>query len=255
MPWDPTQYRKFAGHRLRPALDLIAAIPLESPATIVDLGCGEGRVTQLLRERWPRAALTGVDDSVAMLTVAGRESPDIDWRRRDVATWRPDAPVDLLFSNAALHWLPDHAALFPELFRQVAPGGALAVQMPRNFDQPSHTAMQAVAASGPWAARLAPLLRPAPVSPPASYHAWLAADAATVDIWETTYHQVLEGDNPVAEWTKGTALRPLLDALPTGEREAFEAAYRARVAVAYPKDSAGRTLFPFRRLFIVAVRA
>jgi trans-aconitate 2-methyltransferase len=253
--WDPAQYRKFAGQRLRPALDLVAAVPLDAPATIVDLGCGEGQVTRVLRERWPQAALTAVDDSAAMLTVAARELPEVDWRRGDIATWRPEAPVDLLLSNAALHWLPDHATLFPDLFRSVAPGGVLAVQMPRNFDQPSHTAIQATAAAGPWKAKLAPLVRTAPVAAPADYHGWLAGEASALDIWETTYLQVLEGDNPVAEWTKGTWLRPFLDALGPGEREAFEAAYRARVSVAYPKDAAGRTLFPFRRLFVVAVRA
>ncbi|HEX7877781.1 MAG TPA: methyltransferase domain-containing protein, partial [Candidatus Eisenbacteria bacterium] len=162
MSWDPAQYRLFSGHRLRPALDLLAAIPLEAPGTVVDLGCGEGRVTRVLRDRWPDATLTAVDDSAAMLDVAAAELPHVDWRRGDIATWRPEAPVDCLFSNAALHWLPDHATLFPDLFRSVAPGGVMAIQMPRNFDQPSHTTIHATVAEGPWKARLTPLVRRAP---------------------------------------------------------------------------------------------
>ena len=139
--WDPAQYLKWSDHRLRPAIDLVQRVPLSDPARVVDLGCGTGNVTALLRARWPDARMTGVDGSPAMLERACASDPRVYWQHADVATWTPPAPVDVLFSNATLHWLDDHAALFPRLLSTVAPAGALAVQMPRNFGEPSHTSI------------------------------------------------------------------------------------------------------------------
>lgn len=252
--WDPRQYLRFSGHRLRPAVDLLNRIDLAEPKRIVDLGCGAGNVTVLLRDRWPSAALTGVDGSADMLAQARAAAADVKWIEADMARWTPAAPPDLIYSNAALHWLGDHEALFPRLVDMLAPGGVLAVQMPRNFGAPSHTAMADAARSGPWRDRLEPLLRPPPVSEPDVYYGLLAPLAATIDIWETDYLQVLEGDDPVAEWTKGTWLRPLLDALEEPDRSGFELVYRERVRAAYPRRADGRTLFPFRRLFVIAQR-
>lgn len=255
MAWDPSQYLKFADHRLRPAIDLLARIDADSPRRVVDLGCGAGNVTALLAARWPGAAVTGVDPSEAMLARARADHPTLAFTAADAGGWSADPPVDVLYSNAALHWLGDHDALFPRLFAQVAPGGWLAVQMPRNFGAPSHTSVADAAQDGAWADRIAPMLAPPPVDEPAAYVRRLAPMAAALDVWETEYLQILEGENPVAEWTKGTWLRPFLDALEEPERSGFEAAYRARVAAAYPKGPDGRTAFPFRRLFLVARRA
>lgn len=251
--WNPQQYARFAGQRLRPALDLIARIPLELPQTVADLGCGAGNVTRILRERWPHARIRGVDASPQMLAEARKEQADIDWECADLGCWSPAEKCDLVFSNAALHWLDDHPALFARLAGCVAPGGVLAVQMPRNFGAPSHTLMHELATHPPWRESLTPLLRPTPVLEPAAYFALLAPRVRSIDIWETEYLQVLEGENPVVEWTKGTWLAPLLAALPPEGRSAFEAQYRQRVAQAYPRGADGKTLFPFRRLFIVAV--
>jgi trans-aconitate 2-methyltransferase len=252
--WDPTQYGKFADARLRPALDLLAQVDLADPAAVYDLGCGNGRMTNLSARRWPDARVTGLDTSPAMLAAARRDFPRQSFIQADVQSWTAEVAADLLFSNAALQWLDQHERLFPRLLRQLKPGGQLAVQMPRNHDQPSHQAILAAAEAGPWRDRLKPLLRPSPVASPETYYALLSPDARRLDIWETTYLHVLIGDNPVAEWTKGTALKPLLDALEGSMREDFEAAYRARIAAAYPPGADGRTLFPFRRLFIVAER-
>lgn len=252
MPWDPAQYLKFAGHRLRPAIDLLSRIDADKPTEVYDLGAGTGNVTRLMKDRWPDAHVTGVDDSQEMLAKAAAAAPAIDWERADLATWRPARRADVIYSNAALHWIVGHERLFAELVGALAPAGVLAVQMPRNFSAPSHTSIAEAARSGPWRARLEPLLRPVPVGEPAFYFDLLAPRVAELDIWETEYQQVLEGDNPVKEWTKGTWLTPLLDALAEPERSEFEAAYGALVARAYPPRADGRTLFPFRRLFIVA---
>jgi trans-aconitate 2-methyltransferase len=255
MPWDPAQYLKFAGPRLRPALDLLQRIDLEAPTAVYDLGAGAGNVTRLVAARWPQARVVGVDGSAEMLAKAAAENPKIAWQQADLATWRPHQPADLIYSNAALHWLDGHDRLFPALFAGLAPNGVLAVQIPRNFGAPSHTSITETARSGPWRSRLEPLLRPAPVAEPEFYYDLLAPIAASLDIWETEYLQVLEGENPVKEWTKGTWLNPVLAALEEPERSHFEAAYGERVAAAYPPRGDGKTLFPFRRMFLIASAA
>lgn len=254
MPWDPTLYSTFAAPRLRPALDLLARIPAEAPARVADLGCGTGNVTRLLAARWPDAAVTGVDSSAEMLEAAAREPSAIAWVRGDMGAWRPDAPVDVLFSNAALHWLGAHDTLFPRLMAMLAPGGVLAVQMPHNHYAESHRIMAEAADAGPWADTLRPLAGRFPVGDPAFYHDILAPLAAELDIWETEYLHVLEGDDPVVTWTRATALRPLLDAVDEPWRAGFLAEYTRRIAQAYPRRADGKTLFPFRRLFLVARR-
>lgn len=250
--WDPTQYLRWGDHRLRPALDLLQRIPLDSPERVVDLGCGPGNVTPFLRRRWPEARITGVDASASMLERARASDADVEWQQADVAAWTPPRPVDCLFSNAALHWLGDHSTLFPRLAGCVAKDGVLAVQMPRNFGEPSHTSIDDAVREGPWRARLQPLLRAEPTKSPEFYWDLLAPRVAALDVWETVYVQRLEGDNPVADFVKGSWLKTFLDALEVKERAAFEADYRARVLRAYPPRADGTTLFPFRRLFIVA---
>ncbi|MDJ0895673.1 MAG: methyltransferase domain-containing protein [Alphaproteobacteria bacterium] len=254
MDWDPAQYLRFAGPRLRPSLDLIGRIPLEAPSRIIDLGCGPGNVTPYLTARWPAAQITGVDRSADMLARARAEHPDRDWIEADLTRWAPDTPVDLIFSNAVLHWIEDHAGLFRRLAGFLAPGGVLAVQMPRNFAAPSHQGVVETVETGPWADKLRPLLLGSPVQSPQSYYRILTGLGLSPDLWETEYLHVLEGENPIPEWTKGTVLRPLLDALDSEqERADFWADYAARMRKVYPPQADGRTLFPFRRLFFVAV--
>lgn len=252
MPWDPAQYLKFADQRLRPAIDLLNRVDLAEPREVYDLGSGTGNVTRLLKLRWPNARVTGVDGSAEMLAKATAAMPEITWQRADLSLFHPPRPADLLYSNAALHWLGDHGSLFPALLADLPPGGVLAVQMPRNFLAPSHTAIAEAARMGAWRSKIEPLLRPSPVAEPAFYYDLLASRTAHLDIWETEYLQVLEGENPVKEWTKGTWLRQFLDALEEPERSGFETSYASLVARAYPRRADGRTLFPFRRLFIIA---
>jgi trans-aconitate 2-methyltransferase len=251
--WDPSQYLKFADHRLRPALDLMARIALDTPRRIYDLGCGPGNITRLLGDRWAGATITGVDSSPDMLAQARREAPGITLQQADIATWSPPVPADLLFSNATLHWLDDHAQLLEHLVSHLAPAGVLAVQMPRNPNSPSHVLIEETAAHGPWAPRLANIRRVyRSVETTAAYYRILAPLTRQLDIWETEYLHVLTGDNPVAAWTKGTALRPYLDALDEPARAAFLDAYAARIAAVYPPQPDGKTLLPFNRIFLVA---
>jgi trans-aconitate 2-methyltransferase len=250
--WNPGQYLKYGGHRLRPSIDLLARVDAENPETVFDLGCGPGNSTRLLADRWPEARITGVDNSVDMLEKAAADLPDLQWVEADLNGWSPESPADVIFSNAALHWLDDHGALFPKLLEHLNPGGVLAVQMPGNYGAPSH--MLIFGAAEPWMDKIGPAMRPNPVEDLPFYYDALAPVADHLDIWETSYTQELDGDNAAAEWIKGSALKPLLDVLDEDEAHDFFAAYSALAGKAYPKRADGKTLYPFRRVFIVAKR-
>lgn len=259
MPWDPSQYLKFAAPRERPALDLLARVPTDNPGRVYDLGCGSGNTTRLLQQRWPDARITGVDSSPEMLAEARRASADskarhpLDYIQGELATWLPSDPVDLLYSNAALHWLGNHETLFPKLMRSLAPHGVLAVQMPTGQDQPRLAVQAELAVRLKWSDRLVPLLFPR-VGTPADYYDLLAPHSRALDIWQTEYLHVLSGDDPVAEWTRGSSLGPLLAALDEREAQEFYDEYAAHMRHAYPKRADGTTLLPFPRIFIVATR-
>ncbi len=251
--WDPGCYLRFADPRQRPALDLIARIPPADAGVIWDLGCGTGNVTRLLAERWPDADVHGLDSSADMLAAA-REIDGITWQEGDIAEWEPASPVDILFSNAAYHWVDDHDTLFPRLLHTVRPGGVFATQMPRNTAEPSHQILYQTARSEPWAARVGHLAGWKPVDEPSAYYDRLAGEATAIEIWETIYVHVLSGDDPVARWTRGTSARRFLDVLSADEAKDFVADYAGRLRAAYPARPDGTTLFPFRRLFILATR-
>lgn len=255
--WDPGQYLAFSDHRLRAALDLLARVPVERPARVHDLGCGTGNITRIMASRWPGAEIVGVDGSEAMLDRARAEPGRITWVLGDIATWQASEPADVIYSNAALHWLGDHERLFVHLLDQLAPGGVLAVQMPLSFHAPSHELMREVLATGGAggaplgnAALRARYARP-PVMQPAAYYAMLAPRARNLDIWKTEYLHVLEGRDAVFEWVKGTGLRPILEGLGAAERAEFESVYRKRLGQAYPPGPDGKTLYLFPRLFMV----
>ena len=252
--WNPALYLSFADQRTRPAAELLGRVPLAEPERVIDLGCGPGNSTALLAARWPRCALEGVDSSAAMLEEARASGVPAQWVEADIATWAPDAPYDLIFSNATFQWLGDQQALLPRLMTHLKPGGVLAFQMPANFYAPSHALMREVAAEPRWGARLKDVRGIVPGSA-RGYHDMLAAHAAALDIWETEYLQVLDGEDAVYRWVSATGLRPYLDALAGEDREDFIRQYKARLNAAYPRRADGKTLFPFQRLFVVAVRA
>jgi trans-aconitate 2-methyltransferase len=253
--WDASQYLRFSEERTRPCRDLVARIPLDAPQTIVDLGCGPGNSTSVLAERWPEARLQGIDSSPEMIARARSDNPQSAWQQADIAAWRADQPVDLIFSNAALHWLPSHERLFPHLLNQVAPGGALAVQMPADGDAPAHMTMHAVATGPRWKGRFSGDIRTWSVQTPAAYYDMLAPAASRVEIWLTDYVHVLPDVAAIAEWYRGSGMRPYLDALSSeDERAQFIADVIAELARVFEPRVDGCVLFPFRRMFLVAVR-
>ncbi|WP_326597190.1 trans-aconitate 2-methyltransferase [Streptomyces sp. NBC_01803] len=263
--WDPAQYQRHSGHRGRPLLDLLVRVPpLPSPAAprVADLGCGPGRPSLPLTERWPDAHVTGYDNSPAMLAEAAAHAGptpgggSLDFAHADLVDWRPTEPFDLILSNAALQWVPDHADRFPSWVAGLTPGGVFAFQVPGNFSAPSHVLMRELCESPRWRGRLGGVPpHPDMVLTPEAYVGILAGLGCAPDVWETTYLHVLRGEDPVLDWVSGTGLRPVLTALEGDPeaREAFLAEYRGALRAAYPPGGHG-TLFPFRRVFVVAQR-
>ena len=258
--WDPGQYHRFTDHRLRPALELLDRVPVADASLVYDLGCGSGNVTRIIAERFSGARVAGVDMSSDMLAKAAETPSRIEWIEADVAEWEPNGAPELIYSNAALHWVDDHTTLFPRLFGFVAPGGCLAVQMPLSYSMASHVLMrETLADGGTDGSRLGDDALAAAVArkwvlDAEEYYDLLAPEAQSVDVWETEYLQRLEGEDPVLEWVRATGLRPILNGLRAVERERFIEVYRKRLRRAYPCRPGGHTLYPFRRLFVVAAR-
>ena len=253
--WNPALYTRFEDERTRPAAELLARVPLDAPRLACDLGCGPGNSTALIAARFPDAEVLGLDSSPAMLESARGRLPDLTFAQADAATWVPERAPDLIFANAVLQWLPDHATLLPRLFGLLAPGGVLAVQMPDNLAEPTHRLMREVAAAGPWAATIgdpAVAGRLGRMLEPAAYYDLLAPLAAEVDVWRTAYHHRMADAAAIVDWVSATGLRPFLDPLDSEGRADFLAAYTAVIETAYPPRSDGRRLLAFPRVFIVA---
>lgn len=252
MGWNPDQYELFRAARERPGQDLIRALPPLAPERIVDLGCGTGYLTRQLADNYPHARVVGVDNDRAMLAKAAHEASGVVWELGDAAQWRPERPMDLIFSNAALHWLPRHGALFGHLAGALAADGVLAIQMPRNFDAPSHRLLRELAGEPEWMEALHGALDHDNVLTPDAYWRVLRPYCRTVEIWETEYLHALPGPDPVLEWVKGTTLLPVMLRLDEDAAVRFRDAYAQSLRHAYPAETDGTTLFPFRRLFIIA---
>lgn len=264
MRWDPAQYAVYAEERGRPFADLLARVTphqdLSRPEPlVVDLGCGPGPLTATLSTRWPKARVVGVDSSAEMIASArALATPRLEFVRADLRNWYPDAPVDVLVSNATLQWVPEHLDLLPRFVSWLRPGGWFAMQVPDNFGEPSHVLLHQLRESPRWravvGAAVAPdLSRAAVVADAREYLAVLRRADCTTDVWETTYLHVLHGPDPVLEWMRGTGARPTLEALPEYDRLQFEAEYAALLREAYPAQSYG-TVLPFQRIFAVARR-
>jgi trans-aconitate 2-methyltransferase len=248
--WDADHYLTYADQRGRPFVELLSRVRADAPAEVVDLGCGPGNLTRLLAQRWPSAAVRGVDSSPEMVEAARRDVPEVGFEVADLRDWLDrEQQVDVLVTNATLQWVPGHLDLLPRLVGAVRPGGWLALQVPGNFGEPSHTIRDDLAATEPYAAHTRGVAVPSSHEPEA-YLRTLAAAGCEPDVWETTYLHVLTGEDPVFEWVSATGARPTLQALPDDLRPRFEEGFRARLRAAYPDDGHGVVL-PFRRIFAV----
>lgn len=255
--WDAEQYLKFTGERTRPAIDLAARIALEQPRSIIDLGCGPGNSTEILAARWPDAEITGLDCSPEMIETARAKHPDWRWMTGDIPQWAQEQgpSYDLVFSNAALQWVDDHSAIYPGLMQRVAAGGALAVQVPGNFDAPAHEIMREIEKSSAWRGRFREHVKEWHAHDPGFYYDAVAPHATRVDLWTTEYQHVMPSAEAIVEWYKGSGLRPFLQALETErDRAEFLEEYTERIRLEYPARANGMVLFPFKRIFVVGWR-
>ncbi|MGA2401611.1 MAG: methyltransferase domain-containing protein [Syntrophobacteraceae bacterium] len=256
LKWDADLYLKFSSERTQPSVDLTARIAIPDPGRIIDLGCGPGNSTAVLRQRWPKARITGLDSSPHMLAAASGSYPHHEWLIGDIAAWSAESAFDLVFSNAALQWVPMHDILFPHLFAQVASGGALAVQMPAHSKSPLHRKILETADDPSWRHLMAQARNALTKEPPSFYYNLLRPLAEHLVIWETEYYHVVDSPQAIIEWFRGTGLRPFLAALENeGQKKRFEELLLERYTRAYPPQNDGRILFQFRRLFIIAYRA
>jgi trans-aconitate 2-methyltransferase len=256
MSWSARQYISFEKERTRPVRDLLSAVETTDVKRAIDLGCGPGNSTEVLVDRFPTAEVSGLDSSADMIEAARKRLPDLRFDLGGIAAWSAVGPFDVILANAVLQWLPDHEALMPRLIGKLADGGALAVQMPDNLEEPAHRLMRQVAATGPWARKLADAAGArTPRQGAAWYYSLLRSHARQVDVWMTTYHHVLTGGtDAVVDWFKGSGLRPFLAPLDPAETVGFLAEYRAALADACPPLPDGSVLLPFPRLFMVATR-
>jgi trans-aconitate 2-methyltransferase len=256
--WSPDQYLKFGDQRTRPCRDLAAQVEVWRPLRIIDLGCGPGNSAEVLAQRWPDAAIIGLDSSTAMIETARAMRPEFEWRTGDIAEWAasPGERFDVVFSNAALQWLDGHASLFPRLFDRVETGGALAVQVPGNYDGAANRLMRELAASPEWRRYFSEgRAKEWHAHDLSFYYDVLAPHASRLDFWATEYWHPMNSAEAIIEWYKGTGLRPYLDCIgDASERERFLAAYLDRLRPEFPPRDNGMVLFPFRRFFIVAYR-
>jgi trans-aconitate 2-methyltransferase len=251
--WDPAVYSRYGAERSRPFADLVSRIGAGRPRAVADLGCGSGELTATLAERWPGARVTGIDSSPEMIARAARLGTGVGFRVGDLREWRPGPDTDVLVTNAALQWVPDHRELLDRWARELPAGAFIAMQVPGNFDAPSHRALREVGRRPPYAAALGDELREAPVDDAAGYATRLTALGAAVDAWETTYVHLLPaaGEHPVLRWMEGTALRPVRARLDDAAWAGFRAELGELLAAAYPVEN-GLVVFPFRRIFVVA---
>ena len=251
--WSPKQYGTYAEERGRPFADLVGRIRADVVHTVADLGCGPGNLTVTLRELWPEATIRGIDSSPQMIEAAEKYADDrLTFEVGDLLEWTAEpGSLDVIVTNAVLQWIPGQLELLPGFVEALRPGGWLAIQIPGNGDAPSHSILRELASAEPYAQYAKDASLRAEVPGPGTYVDALSGLGCVVDAWETTYFHLLQGDNAVLEWVKGTGARPVLQSLPEELRVRFEEEYGARLAEAYPQRSYG-TLLPFRRIFAVA---
>jgi len=252
--WDPETYLKFKNYRSRPALDLLAQIELETKGHIIDLGCGPGNITRLIKDKWPLHKVSGIDLSLEMIQKAEKiyGNSDIEWLQSDINSWEWEKPTALIFSNAALQWVPQHKILLPKLMKMLEPRGKLAIQIPLTRNYPYQECIRKLISSPFWSRKLElDLNYKNPLEPEEIYNL-LSPQSQRINIWTTDYQHILDGENPVLKWIMGTALTPYLSVLNNKDKETFLSEYSKLLDKAYPRQNNGKTLFNMKRLFFIA---
>ena len=254
--WNPDLYLKFERERTQPARDLVARIELADPARILDLGCGPGNSTAVLKHRWPTASVIGLDKSSAMIEKARTSGLPVEWLEADAGSDLSHlGEFDLVMANASLQWLPDHGNLLPRLSQLVNSGGALAVQIPKFPDMPIARTITEASRLPQYAQLFAKFDSGMHYFGDRFYYDVLCPASRAVDVWVTHYYHVLPNHPAIIDWIKSTGMRPYLDHLPEDLRDGFMAEVLERVKPYYPAQNDGQVLFIFKRLFFIAYKA
>lgn len=250
--WNPEQYEKFIKDRTQPAIDLASRIDYESPVNILDIGCGPGNSTRILKNRFPNAKIIGADNSVEMLEKASRINPDLDFISLDISADLNEITekYDIVFSNACLQWVPNHKQLLPKLMTLLNPKGILAVQVPMQREHPVHMIITELADSEKWRSKLEK--RNYYNLNAEEYFDILSDISADFDIWKITYCHHMPDYESIIEWYKGTGLRPYLEQLSDKDGKEFIADVYSELKVRYKVQKNGEIMFKFPRLFFIA---
>ena len=252
--WDPDSYLKFEDERTQPSHDLVSRIDLVRPASIIDIGCGPGNSTMVLRQRWPLSRIIGLDLSPEMIAKAKETYPRENWLMADAAGWECDERFDVVFSNATLQWIPNHEFLIRKLWNLMNISGALAVQVPANTDSPLYQAVSTVSRRNEWKEALSGCGELFTYHDPEFYYDLLSADAKRVYVWRTTYYHLMADHQGLIDWYASTGMRPYLERLADSQRHSFREQVLEKIRGRFPRRQDGKILFPFRRLFFIAYR-
>lgn len=247
--WNPKSYLQFQKQRTQPAIDLANRVRDCNPKTVADIGCGPGNSTVILKSVFPHAEICGIDNSETMLSKARAAHSDIVFRFGSADNLTEC--YDLLFSNACLQWLPQHETLIPRLMSNLTEHGTLAVQMPKNQQEPLFRIIRAVAAESEWDFSCVHFEQNDVLSTEA-YYKILSSCAARFEMWETAYYHIMPSHQSLIEWVRSTRLRPYLDALNPEEQAEFENRILQEAKEAYPLTEQGEVIFKFNRFFFTA---
>jgi trans-aconitate 2-methyltransferase len=253
--WQPTDYLKFGKERTQPSVDLVSRIALPDARRILDIGCGPGNSTAVLRSRWPKAELTGIDSSPEMIEKAKSDHASGKWVVADYRNWDAGETYDLVFSNATIHWIPDHERLFAKMFAMTSNGGAVAAQVPSVQDSAVHQAARRLSQTDEWREILAANESALTYHPATYYYQLLSKLSRQVELWHTTYYHIMESHEQIIEWYSSTGLKAYLSLIPGDEgKQRFKREVLEASAESYPALEDGKIMFPFKRLFMLAYK-
>jgi trans-aconitate 2-methyltransferase len=228
--WNPELYLRFKKERTQPSIDLVKRIEIDEPGTIIDIGCGPGNSTQVLRERWGGSEIIGIDNSEKMIEKATESFPGERWILSDVYDLDPSEKYDIVFSNAALQWIPDHERLIPHLLSLVKKGGILAFQVPQNQQSVINKSLDITISEEP-------------------FEKYVQAARERLNY---TYYHILDNHEELLNWYKSTGMRPHLESLPENLVEDFLESMRKKCREGYSLQNDGKVIYPFNRLFAIA---
>ena len=251
--WNPKLYLNFKKERKQPSIDLVNRIELEHPQRIIDLGCGPGNSAQVIRNRWPTADITGLDSSSEMIAKARKEYPAQNWEMGSITEWSDSAGYDLVFSNAALQWIPDHPKLIPHILQQIKPGGAFALQIPTHYNMHPLALAMKIAKQPEWHAIWGEFQHPLHVEKPENYYNILEPHTQYIEMWSTQYLHILDSQEAILNGFRGTGMRPFLQALDNEkQQQKFSDQLLNAIKVNYPLQKDSKVIYPFNRLFMIA---